>query len=323
MIIPANQEGIVRAAKCLAQGGLVAFPTETVYGLGANAFNAEAAARIFSVKQRDLSDPLIVHFHTLEQIPSLVELDANQQSLLEKMKVFWPGPLSLVLPKNKNIPDVISAGLKTVAIRIPQHTVALDLLRACGFPIAAPSANPFGKISPTTAAHVEKTLGSSIDIILDGGACPLGLESTVLSLVDSIPTLLRPGALTLESLLQKLDRVTLREAALGSHSELNSPGLLDSHYSPKTKLSFVQDLAEYPENTSYLAFADRGPLDPRFKKTIYLSKDSNLQEIAAGLYSGLHALDELGFDLIVVDQCPAEGIGLAIMDRLTKAVHKS
>ena len=198
MRVKATEENIKLAGKIIKEGGLVAFPTETVYGLGANALNPYAVAKIFEVKKRPTFDPLIVHISKIEWLEKLTtQVDEKALKLIEK---FWPGPLTLVLPKSNIVPDIVTAGLPTVAIRMPSHNVALALIENAETPISAPSANPFGYISPTTADHVERMLGDKIDLILDGGKCPIGIESTVLSLIDEEPKILRPGGLPVEEI---------------------------------------------------------------------------------------------------------------------------
>lgn len=233
--MPTDSE-ITRAAEILRAGGLVAFPTETVYGLGAHALDERAVARIFEVKSRPRFDPLIVHVASREAIARLVtEWPAQAQRLAER---FWPGPLTLVLPKAPFVPDLVTAGCSTVAVRIPDHPVAQALLRAADVPVAAPSANPFGRISPTTAAHVREQLGDRIDLILDGGPCRVGVESTVLQLTADGPLLLRPGGTTVEEIEELIGPVRIAAPAdVVPASGLASPGALPTHYAPRTPLA--------------------------------------------------------------------------------------
>jgi L-threonylcarbamoyladenylate synthase len=227
---------IERAAALLRSGGLVAFPTETVYGLGANALDERAVARIFEVKQRPRFDPLIVHIAVVERVGELAaDFPAEARRLAER---FWPGPLTLVLPKRPVVPDLVTAGCPTVALRIPDHPLALALLRSADVPVAGPSANPFGRISPTTAAHVREQLGDQIDLILDGGPCRVGVESTVLLLSGETPVLLRPGGTTLEEIEDVVGQVIapVRGGDSLQTTGMNSPGMLPQHYAPRTAL---------------------------------------------------------------------------------------
>ena len=235
-------EIVAQAAAVLRSGGLVAFPTETVYGLGANALDAAAVQRIFAAKQRPAFDPLIVHITGVEALAALVRHLPPAALLLAER--FWPGPLTLVAPRADLIPDTVTAGGPTVALRAPSHPVAQALLRATRLPIAAPSANLFSHTSPTTAAHVWHDLAGRIEMILDGGATPLGVESTVLDISGPVPVLLRPGGVTLEALEAVLGRVELRTPRAEGDSALPSPGMLDRHYAPRTRLLLVQGDAE-------------------------------------------------------------------------------
>jgi L-threonylcarbamoyladenylate synthase len=305
---------IEKAARIIQEGGLVAFPTETVYGLGADALNPMAVARIFEVKRRPQFDPLIVHIADLRQAEILVKRLPSQAVKLAE--VFWPGPLTLVLEKSPMIPDLVTSSLSTVAIRVPDHPLALDLIRESGRPLAAPSANPFGGVSPTTAEHVWHSLGNKVDLILDGGPCRVGVESTVLSLVGDIPVLLRPGGVSLEEL-----QALLGEVALSKDGPLpQAPGQLSSHYSPSTPLRFLDRIpsSPLPGKWGLLSFQTH-PEAGSFAAAEVLSPGGNLREAAANLFSSIHKLDSMGLDGILALSVPGEGLGRAINDRLKRA----
>lgn len=317
MHLQATKTSIQRGASILQQGGLVAFPTETVYGLGADAFNPQAVAKIFEAKGRPTFDPLIVHIAEMEWLQRLTpHLNGIAFTLMEK---FWPGPLTLVLLKSPCIPDIVSAGLDTVAVRMPSHPVALELIRASQTPIAAPSANLFGCLSPTLAAHIEKQLGEKIDLILDGGQCPIGVESTVLSLVGAQPVLLRPGGLPLEEIEKLIGKVVV-QATTG---KIQSPGQLPSHYAPRTPLKIMHALDQLPseENIGVLLF-QKPKMKIKARVVEILSEDGDLREAAIHLFSALHRLDEAGVQIIYAERVPGTGLGLAIMDRLQRASWK-
>lgn len=309
------------AGRLIRAGGLVAFPTETVYGLGANALDPRAAARIFDAKQRPYFDPLIVHVPDLNSARSLVTVVPDTAERLAQR--FWPGPLTLVLDKQPFVPDIVTAGLPTVAIRVPAHPVALALLRAAGCPIAAPSANLFGRISPTTAEHVRDQLGDRVDLILDGGPCRVGVESTVLSLVESRPVLLRHGGVPLEDLAAVIGEVAV---VTGSHDEASpqrAPGMLSRHYAPRTPLAIVADIG------AIAPAADVGVLAQRrcdrasaFGAVEILSPTGDLAEAAANLFAALRRLDERRLRVIYAEPAPDVGLGRAINDRLRRAAAK-
>lgn len=315
MVVPPTEENLEHAAHILRNGGLVAFPTETVYGLGANALKAEAVARIFEVKGRPTFDPLIVHVASPEMLSGVVAETPPQASAL--MARFWPGPLTLVLPKAEAVPGLVTAGLPTVAVRMPAHPVALDLIRRAGVPVAAPSANPFGYLSPTRAEHVERTLGSRVDLILDGGRSQFGVESTILLLAER-PVLLRHGAVPLEVLEEVLGPVELQVAQ--KHKPL-VPGQLPHHYAPSTPIRLArphQVPLEERKRSGYLAFRD---VPKGFKVVKVLSPTGDLREAAAHLFEALHQLDRLGLEVIYAEPVPEEGLGRAIMDRLRRAAQ--
>jgi len=315
MKITADRESITRAADIIRRGGLVAFPTETVYGLGADALNAVAAAGIFEAKGRPRFDPLIVHIAGTDALPLLAE---RPHPLAEKLiDAFWPGPLTVVLPKSAAVPDIVTAGLGTVALRMPAHPVARELIALSGTPIAAPSANPFGFISPTTAEHVERQLGDRVEMILDGGPCSVGVESTIIAFGDTGPRLLRPGGLALEEI-----EAIIGPVATALTSGVEAPGQLPSHYSPRTPVIILDDTDVAAEGAAYLAFREP-PAGRRYAKVEVLSPRGDLREAAARVFSALHSLDASGAPVIVAEPVPEIGLGLAIMDRLRRAAKKN
>jgi len=337
---------IQKAAQIIQEGGLVAFPTETVYGLGADALNPYAVAEIFEVKNRPTFDPLIVHVADLRQAEILVQKFPS--AALKLVEKFWPGPLTVVLPKSSMVPDIVTSSMPTVAIRVPNHPLALELIRESGRPIAAPSANLFGQVSPTTAEHVRKSFGNKIEMILDGGPCQVGVESTVVSFIDKEPVLLRPGGAPLEEIQALIGPVRLQEKA-GSQSPLargpqaegqalgvpgqgaqpqNGPGLiapgqLESHYAPRTPLILGKP-GEAPPQGKRVGWLGLGkPADTGlFAAVEVLSEHQDLKEAAANLFAAVRRLDESNLDVIWALPVPDQGLGRAINDRLTKASHK-
>jgi L-threonylcarbamoyladenylate synthase len=305
---------IEAAAACLAAGGLVAFPTETVYGLGADARNGEAIARLYAAKGRPSFNPLIAHVADAEAARDLARFDAAAEALAA---AFWPGPLTLVLPKrpDSGVSDLALAGLDSVAVRVPAHPVARALLTAFKGPVVAPSANRSGHVSPTSAAHVLTDLRGRIDMLLDAGPCPVGVESTIVACLDA-PTLLRPGGLPREAIERVLGRA-LAVAAFAEGApqklEIIAPGMLSSHYAPKARLRLNAEAAGPDE--ALLAF---GPA-PAAGVTLNLSPRGDLIEAAANLFSHLRALDASGAKRIAVMKVPHEGLGEAINDRLARA----
>ncbi len=310
-IVAATKESIARAAEALARGVIVAFPTETIYGLGASALDASAVAKVFAAKDRPRFNPLIVHVLGLDEAESHAAVNDTARKLI---RAFWPGPLSLVLPRKKAcaIADLVSAGLDTIALRSPSHPVARALLEAAKLPIAAPSANRSGRISPTIAAHVEAELGDLPAMILDGGPCALGLESTVLGIDGDDVTLLRLGALPREEIKKVLGR---KLASPEACSRVSSPGQLATHYAPLTPLRL--DARSAKRGEALLAF---GPQAPDFTgPTINLSQRGDLVEAAAKFFAALRTLDAAGVESIAVMPIPAHGLGEAINDRLKRA----
>jgi L-threonylcarbamoyladenylate synthase len=304
---------IERAAQALRQGALVAFPTETVYGLGAIAGDDRAVARLFAAKGRPRFNPLIVHVVDRAAAAPLARWDEIADRLA---KHFWPGPLTLVLERLADAPlsPLVSAGGPTVALRAPAHPVAQALLRATALPVAAPSANPAGRASPTTADHVAAGLGQRIDLIVDGGPCPVGLESTVLDVTTSPPRLLRPGGVTREALEEVIGPLG-EPAAEADPLRPRSPGRLASHYAPGLPLRL--DATSVAADEALLAF---GPTPPTGAAvTMNLSPGGDLEEAAANLFAMLHALDRPGLRAIAVMPIPDRGLGEAIRDRLARA----
>ena len=323
------------AAEMIKKGGLVAFPTETVYGLGADALNPKAVLALFEAKKRPLDNPPIIHVENADDVYKLAKHVSPKAELL--MKHFWPGPLTLVLERSQKVPEVTVAGLDTVAIRMPKHEVALALIRLSGVPIAAPSANLAGKPSPTTAEHVLDDLNGRIDAVLDGGPTHVGVESTVLDLTVSPPMVLRPGGTTFEALRQVLWEVELhpfvaaeKEIAFG---ETRSPGMKHKHYAPKAKLILVEgsvsgvvdkirELAEaYGRKGCSVGVLATDETASKYKADIVKSLGSrfNLDAVAQNLFRLLREFDAEGVDIILAEGVPAEGLGLAVMNRLRKA----
>ncbi len=310
-IVPIDDESIARAARILRDGGLVAFPTETVYGLGANACSDTAVARIFAAKDRPDFNPLIVHVQSGDDAADLVRFDASAARLAEH---FWPGPLTLVLPRRTECPVSLlaTAGLATLAVRVPGRDDARTLLREAGIPVAAPSANPSGRVSPTTARHVAAGLGDKVDLILDGGACTVGLESTVVDCSTDVPTLLRPGGIAREGLEAQLHAPLAVADETGDGPK--APGMLARHYA--TRLPLRLDARSPRAGEAMLGFGTVSGA------TLNLSARGDLTEAAANLFAYLHQLDEAAFTGIAVSPIPEDGLGRAINDRLRRAARR-
>ncbi len=306
------------AGEAIRTGGLVAFPTETVYGLGCDALNPDAAVKVFEAKQRPQFDPLIVHITDRRQLDTVVKtLTATARQLIDQ---FWPGPLTLVLPKQPTIPDLVTAGLDTVAVRMPSHPVAQALIREAGTPIAAPSANPFGYVSPTTAQHVADGLGHRIDLILDGGPCLVGIESTIVSLAGSQAELLRPGSITREQLSAAIGPLRRSSSVV---DQPTAPGQLARHYATQTPVTILTPVTARPtrmnaERAGLLTFSQSHAMDEHFAAIEILSTTGDLREAARHLFAALRRLDAQGLDRIYVEPCQEEGLGMAIMDRLRR-----
>lgn len=333
---PARPERFLirRATAVLRRGGLVAFPTETVYGLGAVAFSPLAVQRIFAVKGRPADNPLIVHVGYRWQVKEVARVTPEARKL---MRLFWPGPLTLVLPARPELPAEVTAGLSTVGVRQPDHPVALSLLRSLEQPVAAPSANLSGRPSPTTGRHVLEDLGGQVDMILDAGPCRVGLESTVLDLTAEVPVILRPGGVSRETLEEVLGRVAV-DPALASGGVPKSPGQKYRHYAPKAEVQLVS--GEPPELASLIVaradgLAARGRrvgllvsvetaacFPPTVREKYYLEvlgSRRQLEAVASRLYEALLACDRRGIEVILAETFPDKGLGLAIMNRLYKA----
>lgn len=309
------------AADCLRDGGLVAFPTETVYGLGANALNPIAVAKIFEAKQRPTFDPLIVHISDIKQLNDLyaAPIEPLVFSLAEK---FMPGPLTIVYKKSAIVPDLISSGLDTVAVRMPAHPLAHKLIALAGVPVAAPSANRFGQLSPTSYKHVAKQ-NMKIDYLIAGDAVDnlVGIESTVVMVENNCCTVLRPGIITVEDIAQVLPEIKVELAQ--HNNKISSPGLLNSHYSPLKPLFFVDDImTELPENSGIILH-NVNQTKKNAVKTIFTSESGDLLEIAANLFTSLHAMeDDDSVKQIYIERVSETGIGISIMDRLKKATYQ-
>lgn len=311
---------IERAIGLLRADELVAIPTETVYGLAGNAFSDVAVAKIFAVKNRPAFDPLIVHTSHYTRIAELVlEIPAPARKLAA---AFLPGPLTLLLPKSERIPDIVTAGSPIVAVRVPDHPLTLQLLEALDFPLAAPSANPFGYISPTRAEHVARQLGDRIAYILDGGPCEVGVESTIVGFPKGQPTVFRKGGIPVEAITEKTGPVQVREH---SSSDPQAPGMLKSHYAPGIPLllgKIPRLLEEHAgKRIGLLSFRKHYDAVPA-KRQVVLSPAGDLKEAARHLFSGLRYLDQLPLDLILAELVPEEGLGRAINDRLRRAAAR-
>lgn len=307
------------AKKTLENEDLVAIPTETVYGLAANGLISEAVAKIFAAKNRPTFDPLILHTHRLDEVKKYApSIPAALQVLAEK---FWPGPLTLLLEKNELVPDLVTSGLPTVAFRIPNHPLTLTLLQQLSFPIAAPSANPFGYISPTTAQHVDNQLGDRVQYILDGGACTVGVESTIVGIEDEKVVVYRLGGLSIEAIEAVIGKVEVK-----SHSSSNpkAPGMLESHYAPRKPmlLGKVEDLliTHATKKVGVLSF-QKNYLNT--SSNLVLSPTGDTLEAAANLFSYMRLLDSQDIDIILAEELPEAELGRAINDRLRRAAAPS
>lgn len=314
---------VAHAARLLRDGKLVSFATETVYGLGANALDVHAVARVFAVKNRPHFDPLIVHIAERSWLPRLV---AWWPETAERLAArFWPGPLTLVLPKTALVPDLVTSGLPSVAVRMPSHPLALELLRLADVPVAAPSANLFGQLSPTRAEHVADRLGDQIDYLLDGGPCVVGVESTVLLLEsDGRVRLLRPGGVACEEIEAVIGPLSPpSHATTADDRAVLSPGMLPQHYAPRTPLTLVADMGVWSDpNRCGLLTLQPHPAASRFAAAEVLSVNGNLTEAAANFFAALRRLDAARVERIVAERLPNRGLGVALNDRLTRAAHE-
>lgn len=305
------------AAELLSEGKVVAIPTETVYGLAANALDEKAVKQIFEIKQRPLYNPLIVHLKSIQDLPTIAK--SIPPKAMKLATQFWPGPLTLVLPKKNTIPAIVSAGKDTVAIRVPSHPVALSLLDLLDFPLAAPSANPFGYISPTCAKHVQNQLGKKIPFILNGGPCEKGIESTIIGFDNDEPILYRVGAISVEKIEECVGQITRKTNAAATPE---APGMLSKHYSPRTPLclsaNIVADVEKYKNQAvGFLLFSNQ--VKEESEHFLRLSTSENLDEAAQHLYAAMHKLDQKGYDLLIAEKFPETGIGISLNDRLYRA----
>ena len=310
-----------KAAGALKENNIVAIPTETVYGLAANAFESEAIEKIFSLKKRPFYNPLIVHIkaaeylnHIAKDIPEIAFRLATE---------FWPGPLTLVLNKKSIVPAIITAGKDTVAVRMPNHPITLELLNSLDFPLAAPSANPFGSISPTTAAHVRRYFGENLEVVLDGGECIKGIESTIVGFEGEQVVMYRLGSISTEDIERvagKLKFHTIDDSAPAA------PGMLSRHYAPSTETFLTQDVKEmvlsHPNKKIGLLIFQESPISQHVAHTEVLSQKGDLNDAARNLYAAMHRLDHLDLDVIIAEKLPEEGLGKSINDRLKRAVKK-
>ncbi len=318
MILKNSRKNIESAAKEIIAGNIVAFPTETVYGLGADGFNPTAVAKIFEAKQRPSFNPLILHIASRDQLKELVNIESDK--VYKLINHFWPGPLTLVLPKKKNIPDIVTAGNPTVAVRMPQHPIAKALIEACGKPIAAPSANQFGFLSPTTAAHVEKQLGEKVNTILDGGKSNVGVESTIVEVTNDKVWLLRHGGVSLEQLRGVCDSIEVKSVR---GDKPNAPGQLFQHYAPNIPMKFISEISRKELDGKRIGglFFKANTTEINFTHLEFLSQTGDIREAAANLFFQLHELETKDLDLILVEPVEEKGLGIAIMDRLVKATN--
>lgn len=311
---------IQRAARHLASHTLVAIPTETVYGLAANALHTPAVEAIYDAKQRPRHNPLILHIGHPDQLETYAQDIPDIARALARR--FWPGPLTLLLPRRHTVPDILTAGLPEVAIRVPDHPMTLELLATIDFPLAAPSANPFGYISPTTPEHVMAQLGGKIAYILDGGPCTQGIESTIVGFDGGQPIIYRHGAIPAQAIQEVVGELSIRTKKTDTPL---APGMLPAHYAPRTPLILVETVPEALAlhnhlRCALLAFNKPSPTIPA-ERQVVLSTHSDLPEAARKLYASLHYLDSLGLDLIIAERVPDTGIGQAINDRLTRAAY--
>ena len=308
-------QNITSAKSLLQNGKIVAIPTETVYGLAGNALDAAAVSQIFSVKKRPSFDPLIVHTHSVEALKEFVT-EIPQQAL-QLAQAFWPGPLTLLLPKKNTVSDLVTSGLDRVAVRIPNHPLTLELLKSLNFPLAAPSANPFGYISPTTAQHVADQLGTEIEYILDGGPCIIGVESTIVGWENGAATVMRVGGLSIEAIEQVIGPVNIQAV---SSSNPAAPGMLKSHYAPRTPMiegNIGQLITQHASKK--IAVLSFQKAYPSVYKNYILSSKGDTTEAAQHLFAAMRELDSCDAEIILTEFVPANGLGLAINDRLKRA----
>ncbi|MDY6332655.1 MAG: L-threonylcarbamoyladenylate synthase [Fibrobacter sp.] len=310
---------VSEAARLLKEGEVVAIPTETVYGLAGNAFEPKALAKIFAAKERPTFDPLIVHIADIAQLTDIAKNIPD--SAYKLAEAYWPGPMTIILPKKDCIPDLCTSALPSVAVRFPSHPIAQAIIKESGLPLAAPSANLFKHVSPTTAEHVAAQLADRIAGIVDGGPCSVGVESSIISLVGE-PTVMRPGAITPEMFKAILGEVKIKESTSKPGQPMLAPGQCDTHYRPQVPLYYGEVPAGYtlPEHTVRIAFGTQtGPIPA----TVNLSATGDMVEATSKLYAFMHDLDKSEYDLILVDPIPNKGIGIALNDRLKRASIKT
>lgn len=309
---------ISHAVTLLQQGNLVAIPTETVYGLAANALDPVAVSKIFEAKKRPFFDPLIVHIASISEVEKYASVFPESAKKLCSMH--WPGPLTIVLPKRDIIPELVTSGQPTVGLRVPRHALTLELLRKTNFPLAAPSANPFGYVSPTNADHVQSHLGQEVPYILDGGPCEVGLESTIISFAGSKPKILRLGGMELAEIEQIIGPC---EVTVNQNSNPAAPGQLDAHYSPHCRFEIREPLPEEFEDKKAALLRFSTPIKGFDSQRQYiLSPTANMHEAAAKLFQLIRELDSAGYELILAEFVPEVGLGMAINDRLRRAAAK-
>ena len=326
-VLAPDGEALQLAARLFQEGELVAFPTETVYGLGANALDAEAVLRIFQAKGRPADNPLIVHIWSEDQLGPLCEVTEAARRL---MAAYWPGPLTLLLPKKAAVPDTVTAGLPSVGVRMPSHPVAREMLRVCGLPIAAPSANLSTRPSPTTAAHVYEDMNGRIPLILDGGACEVGVESTVLDMTGDIPTVLRPGAITPEMIAKVAGDARVADSVMRPLREgeaAPSPGMKHKHYAPRGRLTILKGKREdvvreiirrYDESENAVILASTGNL-PAYGDRRVMDMGPDLSAAAHSLFALLRQADDEGVARLYAEAVSDDGVGLAVMNRMARA----
>ncbi len=312
---------ISKAIEILNNEDIIAIPTETVYGLAGNIFSEKAIRKIFEVKQRPLFNPLIAHVDSIEKAKAIVSDFPDKAEILAQ--AFWPGPLTLLLKKNNKVPDLITAGKDTVAVRVPKHPVALSLLQQLSFPLAAPSANPFGSISPTKAKHVEDYFKESISMVLEGGSCENGIESTIIGFEDNEAILYRLGSLSIEDIESFIGPVKVKNK---QEIAPDAPGMLSRHYAPKTKLFLVKNveafLAEHPSKKIGVIKFSQTLTSNSCQHLEILSGKKDLKEAASKLYDTLHKLDNSNLELIIAELFPDYGLGKSINDRLERATKE-
>jgi L-threonylcarbamoyladenylate synthase len=313
---------IAKAVQILSNDGIISIPTETVYGLAGSIYSKKAIKKIFALKERPFFNPLIVHIHSTEQLADIVEFVPEKAQLLAD--AFWPGSLTLVLKKKSIIPDLVTAGKDTVAVRIPNHPVTLELLRQTGFPLAAPSANPFGCISPTQSTHVSNYFQEKLSMVLEGGSCQNGIESTIIGFENDEPILYRLGSISIEEITKVVGKVQIKNK---KEKTPDAPGMLSRHYAPQTTTYLVNDAAtfikDFPNQKIGVLLFDKTISAANISVIKMLSSKSDLKEAASQLYASLHHLDTFDLDMIVAQKFPDYGLGQSINDRLERATKKA